>query len=897
MNRHISLFLAVFLAFLRLSAQQLQLEEPPYYQNTPFSYRLEFTNEEPDAAPVFADSQDVTISVQAPQTSRSQQVYIIQGKMTRNETVTTIYPCLVTPLRTGQLTIPAATVKVKGKTRTIPPQHITVREMNANGTVTLTAELDKTTAAVGEPLNLRLTLTSQATIQQYQFHIPILDGTPALDCQPAELPQSLRQSRRAVMLNVNGQRIPALQSSDSQKLSLTFDLTLIPRQPGKHTLPPASIVCEVVDAEATQTRRRPRRSPFDDDPFFSPFFGRQPVTVRCAAQTKPLDLTVVEPPADTRPPSYTGLAEPCTLTVTADQTSVHVGDPIVLSITVRGPRFPQSVRLPRLAALPGFAQNFRVFDNDEPGQPAEDDTSVTFRRTIRAASADVTAIPPVSLSWFDATDKLYKTATSQPIPITVKPTQNAQPIVANQSDYLAPALDKLDVTALNHTPQGNFPVADCLVNQAGQDSALAFLRPIAIPIAIPGAASFLLALAALARHLRARNPKAARARNAASHALTLLQHANSHQAVEQALFTFIADKLDLNADAMTPQDAEDALRNANVPDTLRQQLQDLIGDCEASRYAGRADATPEQARQHAHDLITTLEPLLLQPSARRPPRAASLALALLLTTAACLHATPTPTPTPDALRQAEQLYLQGLQNAKDHPEQAAQLWSQAQTIYQNALATPEVFDNARLRHNLANVHLAQRHLGLAIFNYLAALQLEPDNPTILANLAIARAQCRDQLQPDEQSRVLKTLFAFHYDLSLTTRRTLLASSSALTLTLLALTLATALLAPQHLRRHHTALLVTLAVPLLVALAAAASLAVSLHERQQPHAVVIAPTVHAKTGPSNAYQDAFQHPLHDGTECRILQNDETQRWLLVQLPNQLQAWLPADTLIR
>ena len=656
MNRHISLFLAVFLAFLRLSAQQLQLEEPPYYQNTPFSYRLEFTNEEPDAAPVFADSQDVTISVQAPQTSRSQQVYIIQGKMTRNETVTTIYPCLVTPLRTGQLTIPAATVKVKGKTRTIPPQHITVREMNANGTVTLTAELDKTTAALGEPLNLRLTLTSQATIQQYQFHIPILDGTPALDCQPAELPQSLRQSRRAVMLNVNGQRIPALQSSDSQKLSLTFDLTLIPRQPGKHTLPPASIVCEVVDAEATQTRRRPRRSPFDDDPFFSPFFGRQPVTVRCAAQTKPLDLTVVEPPADTRPPSYTGLAEPCTLTVTADQTSVHVGDPIVLSITVRGPRFPQSVRLPRLAALPGFAQNFRVCDNDEPGQPAEDDTSVTFRRTIRAASADVTAIPPVSLSWFDATDKLYKTATSQPIPITVKPTQNAQPIVANQSDYLAPALDKLDVTALNHTPQGNFPVADCLVNQAGQDSALAFLRPIALPIAIPGAASCLLALAALARHPRARHPKAARARN--------------------------ADKLDLNADAMTPQDAEDALRNANVPDTLRQQLQDLIGDCEASRYAGRADATPEQA---------------------------------------------------------------------------AQLWSQAQIIYQNALATPEVFDNARLRHNLANVHLAQRHLGLAIFNYLAALQLEPDNPTILANLAIARAQCRDQLQPDEQSRVPRPL--------------------------------------------------------------------------------------------------------------------------------------------
>ncbi len=891
MNRLVTLILLV--SFLCLSAQQLHLDEPPYYQNTPFACRLEFTNEEPDAAPVFADSQDVTVSVQAPQTSRSQQVYIIQGKMTRNETVTTIYPCLVTPLRTGRLTIPAATVKIKGKTRTIPPQTITVREMDANGTVTLTAELDKTTAAIGEPLTLRLTLTSQASIQQYQFHIPILDGTPALDCQPAELPQSLRQSRRAVMLTVNGQRIPALQSSDSQKLILTFDFTLIPRQPGTHTLPAAAVVCEVVDTEATQARRRTRRSPFDDDAFFSPFFGRQPVTVRCAAQTAPIDLTVVEPPADTRPASYTGLAEPCTLTVTADQTNVHVGDPIVLSITVRGPRFPQSIRLPRLAALPGFAQNFRVFDNDEPGQPAEDDASVTFRRTIRAANADVTAIPPIALSWFDAADKLYKTAASQPIPITVKPTQNAQPIVADQSDYLAPALDKLDVAALNHTPQGNFPVTDCLVNQAGQDTALAFLRPIALPIAIPGAATLLLALATFARHLRSRNPAATRARNAASHALASLHDATTHQAVEQAIFTFIADKLDLNADAMTPQDAEDALRHANVPDTLLQQLHELLDDCEASRYAGRAENAPDQARQRAHDLITALDTHLQPTPTRRTPRAASLALALLLATAAALHAAP----TEDTLRQAEQLYLQGLQNAKEHPEQAAQLWSQAQTLYQNALDTPAHFDNARLRHNLANVHLAQRHLGLAIFHYRAALRLEPDNPTILANLAIARAQCRDQLQPDEQSRVLKTLFAFHYDLSLTTRRTLLATAAALTLSLLALTLAAALLAPQRLRRHPTALLVAIAIPLLVALVAAASLAVSLHERQQPHAVVIASAVHAKTGPSNAYQDAFQHPLHDGTECRILQTDESQRWLLVQLPNQLQAWLPADTLIR
>ena len=136
-------------------------------------------------------------------------------------------------------------------------------------------------------------------------------------------------------------------------ISIRFAINIIPRKPGKYTLLPSTIVAAVDD---TSSPRRQRRNSFFDDPFMdSPFFGGpQYNTIKCAAETQPITLDVKEPPADSRPYSYTGLAEPCSIIVTADKTDVYVGDPIVLSITLQGPRFPQSIILPKLSEAPAF---------------------------------------------------------------------------------------------------------------------------------------------------------------------------------------------------------------------------------------------------------------------------------------------------------------------------------------------------------------------------------------------------------------------------------------------------------------------------------------------------------------------------------------------------------------
>lgn len=875
---------------------RLQLSEPPYYAHVPFTYHLVLTNTELETPPVFGSSSDLTISVQAPQTSRSQQITIINGKRNQTETVTTIYPCHITPLRTGRLTIPAATLTFKGQTQTIPPQNITVRELDTNKTVLLDAELSKTTAALGEPLTLTYTLVAHADLQQLQLNLPLLDGTAEFDCQPI-VPKKL--TRRHLKLPAGNQNVFALQESDSTQLKLTFALTLIPRKPGSLTLKPASLICEIIDQEATRQarnqRRRSRRDPFDDD-FFSGFgFSQRVVTTTCAAHTRPLSLTVVEPPAENRPASYTGLAEPCTVSVTADQTQVHVGDPIVLNITIAGPKFPQSLRLPKLAALPHFSENFRVFDSDEPGQPQEDG-SVTFKRTIRAANDNVTQIPPVDISWFNAASKLYQTASSKPIDITVRGTKTAQAVISDLNAYNL-NLDKVDVTALNHTPQDNFPPADCLDNQAGTDTVAAFLQPLLLPLAIPGGCAALLACLAAFRHLRLRNPRARRARQAAAHARAILQQAKEqtvHQAAIEAVFTFLADKCDRNPQSMTLQDAESLLKAVQASPDQHQLLKQLVNDCESCIYAGSRQLPPAQLKERALELVGQLEETFAVPARRgASARTAALFLACLLFPLALPAAAPELAP----LQQAEQLYLQGLQAAKENPQQAQELWQQAVDLYQQALAQPQQFDNARLRFNLANVHLAQKQLGLAIANYLRALRLEPDNPKILANLNLARAQRRDQLAPDEQSRVLKTVFTLHYDMTLTTRRAILAVSGCLFFATLALALALGLWCPQALSRCRLVLKTVLALSLLLTLVTATSVAISLQQRQLPQAVIIVPAVHAKAGASNAYQDAFEQPLHDGTECTLLKTDASGSWHHVELPNQLQCWLPADALLQ
>ena len=77
----------------------------------------------------------------------------------------------------------------------------------------------------------------------------------------------------------------------------------------------------------------------------------------------------------------------------------------------------------------------------------------------------------------------------------------------------------------------------------------------------------------------------------------------------------------------------------------------------------------------------------------------------------------------------------------------------------------EGFDSGQLHYNLGNAFLRSGDLGRAIASYRRAQRRRPRDEDLRANLAFARKSAKDAIQPPEPSRVLSTLFFWHFGMS------------------------------------------------------------------------------------------------------------------------------------
>lgn len=164
------------------------------------------------------------------------------------------------------------------------------------------------------------------------------------------------------------------------------------------------------------------------------FFGRrQPVgTAKVRTIGKPQILQIQPLPLGQAPPSFAGaVGRGFTIAVKADRTVLRAGDPIVLTVTVRGDGDLTRAGPPRLSAQGGLdPSQFRPPAGDVAGTVT--DEGKQFSMTVRVLDASVSQVPPISYSWFDPGGEQFETTTSRPIALQVLPTQmvTAQDVVS-----------------------------------------------------------------------------------------------------------------------------------------------------------------------------------------------------------------------------------------------------------------------------------------------------------------------------------------------------------------------------------------------------------------------------------------------------------------------------------
>ena len=232
--------------------------------------------------------------------------------------------------------------------------------------------------------------------------------------------------------------------------------------------------------------------------------------------------------------------------------------------------------------------------------------------------------------------------------------------------------------------------------------------------------------------------------------------------------------------------------------------------------------------------------------------------------------------------EANNLYHRADQITAQHPEEAESLYRQAAMRYESIVAKGDIH-NGKLYYNIGNAYFRLKDIGRAILNYRRAIQYIPNDANLRQNLAYARKQRKDNIDEPQDTRVFKTLFFWHYDLSSQTR-IFLFSIFFVAVWLIAIL-------RRFFRQSMLRWGLVFAVGLAVLLGGSLIAEAVTRVRITP-GVIIDTVVTARKGNSEAYAQSFTEPLHAGTEFELIEKRDA--WYYVRLADGRTCWIPAKS---
>ncbi len=331
------------------------------------------------------------------------------------------------------------------------------------------------------------------------------------------------------------------------------------------------------------------------------------------AEIRPIEVRSL--PEEGRPSSFTGAVGRFSVRALAEPRDVSVGDPITLrlEVTDESPGIAgdlANLRPPPLRDLEAL-DGFRV--PDDPTTGIVEGRTKTFTETLRPERDDLDAIPSIPFVSFDPELGRYVTASSEPVPINVAPSERLDLVstVRGEDGLDQAILRGTTLTATTGGLRANHPVADAATPRRVFEPGWTTTA-----IAIAGPATYLLGLLLVRRREhRLANPDAGRAAAARSKAKSILGgEGSAADRVHASLCGLIANRLHLPDGAMTAREAEAAVERAGLDRSDREELRSVLDAAETARYAGASGDDAELERR-ATALIPTLD--TLRPGRRR----------------------------------------------------------------------------------------------------------------------------------------------------------------------------------------------------------------------------------------------------------------------------------------
>ena len=853
--------IAPFMAAPPAGAQslQLQVDRTDLHAGMPFVLSLTakgFDEQSPPGQP-HIEIANCQVTALGMKPNVSSMIQIVNGRRRESRTVTFVYRYRLVAAKAGNYTIPGIALTQGGKSAKIGSASFTVRDIETTADMKIELRLPDRPVWVGETFEATLDWYLRRDAQDQSFVVPLFDqesveieAPPITDRRQA---LTFPAGARDIELGYARQQIT---SAGQRYTRFRFQALVTVSRPGPLELAPSRVFAKLESGVGRDA------------------FGFRTTKHKLfKAEDSARRLSVRPLPQRDRPASFVNaIGTAFSFTVQASRTVAQVGDPIELTIEVRGDGRLEGLSLPRLDVDGGLDRRlFWVPDETPAGLIDKGGKVKTFTVTVRLESSEAREIPALPLSYFDPVAGEYRTVRSQPVALSVTGSAvvGAADVVGAQAPTDAvspPSADGEELRERRGFLAGSLVGADLSLSAPDQTLRQA--------LSVRDVRELLLVLYLLPLVLFAWRLWHVRTRDRRGH-VGLLRSAL--RAAELAI------------EAAKTRPARDAA--PGVLSALR-ELSNLAGrdGSEASilqrietiSFSPRAaqDALAEDLLDEARALVSRWDAASDSVSATTSPAALSLFLALLLAGIAFgsynSEAWGEQTDTDSQLRHARAAYHRAL----DEPDRVRR--TRAFTEAESAFSGPASrhVQSPELLIDWGNAALGAQDLGIAALAYKRALRLDPTLERAQRNLSWLRSRAPRWLPGPRERGSVETLFFWHQTMS-TARRHLLGA--------VFFAVAMLLVIPWSSRRQATRTRLAVVAGLLWLALTGSAL---LDAGDTRAGVVTVDGVTLRSADSDGAPAALASPLPAGAEIEII--EQRQSWSRIALADGTRGWLKSHT---
>ncbi|MCA9119293.1 MAG: BatD family protein [Planctomycetaceae bacterium] len=637
-RRGARILVALFAGFLFVAPVDAQdgeviveLDRERIYEGESVRYRVFLSRFDQPAEPELVGFDAFVVQQAGTQQVNSSSIRIINGRRQQVTRRGIIYEYLLTPQKTGQIPIPAPIVKVDGEpvpsksvTLTVVPaeeQDIAVLDMTSSHTVVYPMqpfditlkifikpipepESDHDPLSVQNPL-VQLTLPWAEDEALVAGIVPKIPGERWLDAmrnRSGGFSINGRESSRSPFGSFGGffsdlaegfrptpKRVRRADASGRrlEYWEYTLTRTFVANKVGEYSFGPATV-------KGSFGVRVDTRGQLEGEAAY--------------AFAKPVIVRVKDVPTEGRPESYTGAIGRFEIGADVSPQTAKVGDPVTLTLWLRGQGTLENVLAPKLDGIANFDKHFKIYEATEETR----DDSREFTYSLRPKSVDASEIPSIPISYFDVDRESFVTLQTDPIPISVTAADRMASGEIAMATPQSPESASIEARA-----EGIFANVTDLRELRDET-----VHPDRWFLSLGALTGLFFIVAMVAQRvqrfqsdtsLQRRRTAAADARRRLRAATSLAEEGDTRrgaEAISEALIGLVADATNTPYGVLTSTDAARRLRELKIADETVRRVQEVMQTCDDARYGAAGEAMkelPNLAEAVLEDLIRAMK--------------------------------------------------------------------------------------------------------------------------------------------------------------------------------------------------------------------------------------------------------------------------------------------------